>query len=110
MIEKYAAAIRLVRKLASEKMGIDVSSDAVDRYWVRAVGNKLDSLRPLIRELNEEEKQQAVKLTRAYLITPSDNNKQSLKDFVNSYARNTYKMNAVYSFLGNISENLKLII
>jgi hypothetical protein len=107
---KYAAAIRLVRKLASEKMGIDVSSDAVDRYWVRAVDNKLDSLRPLIRELNEEEKQQAVKLTRAYLLNPSESNQKALSDYKYSFDNHSGKARDIRNLLVSFSENLLMVI
>ena len=42
--DKYATAIRLVRKLASEKMGINVSHNEVEAHYARSIENKLSGL------------------------------------------------------------------
>jgi hypothetical protein len=102
---KYAAAIRLVRKLASEKMGINVSQQAVDNHYARSVENKLQGLYNTIRELNDEE---GVRLTKQYLLNPSESNKKALIDRKNKY--NTTKTVAFYNILNSISENLKMVI
>ena len=107
---KYAAAIRLVRKLASEKMGINVSHNEVEAHYARSIDNKLNSLYDTIREMNSEERDKTISLTKAYLLNPNESNKKALKDFKYSKQDSYSKTQALANFLNSISENLLMII
>ena len=108
--DKYAAAIRLVRKLASEKMGINVSHDEVEAHYARSIDNKLNSLYDTIRELNSSEQQKTVRLTRAYLLNPTEDNKIALQEYRSRYNLIPRKAEAIQNFLDNVSKNLQLVI